>query len=81
MFHEAEVKLPPGVGTRTPEHVARAVVTAIEGNRGELDVAPLPLRASATFASLAPELAGSFARRLGAEDISRQLQEGQSDKR
>ena len=81
MFHEAEVKLPPGVGTRTPEHVARAVVSAIEGNRGELDVAPLPLRASATFASLAPELAGSFARRLGAEDISRQLQEGQSDKR
>jgi short-subunit dehydrogenase len=81
MFHEAEVKLPPGVGTRTPEDVARAVITAIERNRGELDVAPLPLRASTVFASLAPELAGNVARKLGAEGISRQMQDGQSDKR
>jgi short-subunit dehydrogenase len=81
MFHEADVKLPPGVGTRRPEDVARAVVSAIERNRGEVDVAPLPLRASTVFAGLAPELAASVARRLGAEDISRQMQDGQRDKR
>ncbi len=81
MFAEADVKLPPGVGTRTPEAVAEATVKAIERNRGEVDVAPLPLRASAILASIAPELAGSVARRLGSEDITRQMEAGQRDKR
>jgi uncharacterized protein len=81
MFHEAEVKLPPGVGTRTPEEVAKAVVTAIEKNRGEVDVAPLPLRASTVLASLAPETAGRFARALGSDSITRDMAAGQSDKR
>jgi uncharacterized protein len=81
MFAEAGVKLPSGVGTRTPEDVAEATVKAIERNRGEVDVAPLPLRASTIFASLAPELAGSVARKLGSEDISRKLEAGQRDKR
>jgi short-subunit dehydrogenase len=81
MFAEAEVKLPAGVGTRTPEDVARAAVRAIERNRGEVDVAPLPLRAGAIFGGLAPELAGSVARRLGSQEISRQMDEGQRDKR
>jgi short-subunit dehydrogenase len=81
MFADADVKLPPGVGTRTPEDVAEATVKAIERNRGEIDVAPLPLRASTIFASLAPELAGSVARRLGSEDITRQLEAGQREKR
>lgn len=81
MFAEAGVKLPTGIGTRTPEDVARAVVGAIERNRGEVDVAPLPMRASAIFASIAPELAGSVARRIGSEDITRQMEAGQRDKR
>jgi len=81
MFADADVKLPPGVGTRTPEDVAEATVKAIERNRGEIDVAPLPLRASTIFASLAPELAGSVARKLGSEDITRQLEAGQREKR
>jgi short-subunit dehydrogenase len=81
MFAEAGVSLPTGIGTRSPDDVARGVVTAIERNRGEVDVAPLPLRASAIFAGLAPELAGSVARRLGAEDISRGMETGQRDKR
>jgi short-subunit dehydrogenase len=81
MFAEAEVKLPPGVGTRSPQDVASAVIAAIERNRGEVDVAPLPLRASTIFAGLAPELAGSVARRLGSEDITRKMQAGQRGKR
>jgi short-subunit dehydrogenase len=81
MFAEAGVKLPPGVGTRSPEDVARAVLDAIEHNRGEVDVAPLPLRASAAFAGLAPELSASLARRLGSEGIARRLAAGQSEKR
>jgi len=81
MYADAEVKLPFGVGTRSPEDVAHAVVSAIERNRGEVDVAPLALRAGTTFASLAPELAGHLARRLGSDEISRQMADGQSDKR
>ena len=75
------MKLPPGVGTRPPDAVARAVVGAIEKNRGEVDVAPIALRAGALFAGVAPELAGTVARRLGAEGISRQMEDGQRDKR
>jgi short-subunit dehydrogenase len=81
MFADAGVKLPPGVGTRSPQDVAKAVVRAIERNRGELDVAPLPLRVSTVFASLAPELAGSVARKIGSEEITRQMEVGQRDKR
>jgi uncharacterized protein len=81
MYADAKVKLPLGIGTRRPEDVARAVVAAIERNRGEVDVAPLALRAGTTFASLAPELAGSLARRLGSDEVSRKIADSQSDKR
>jgi short-subunit dehydrogenase len=81
MFADAEVDLPPGVGTRSPEDVAEAVVSGIERNHGEVDVAPLSLRASAMFAGIAPELTATMARRLGAEEISRKMEAGQRDKR
>jgi short-subunit dehydrogenase len=81
MFAEAGVKLPPGVGTRTPEDVARAVVSAIERNRGEVDVAPLSLRASAKLSSVAPELASNLARRLGADQVAHDLETAQRVKR
>jgi uncharacterized protein len=81
MFAESGATLPAGVGTRTPEDVAAAVVDAIENNRGEIDVAPLPLRISAAFAGLAPELASGLARRMGGDDVARQLHTGQADKR
>ena len=41
MFAESGAKLPPFVGTKRPEDVARAVVKAIENNRAEVEVAPL----------------------------------------
>ena len=65
MFANTNVELPRGVGTRSPEDVAAAVVKAIEHNRAELEVAPLGLRLGATFAGVAPELAAAAARRLG----------------
>jgi uncharacterized protein len=81
MFAEAEVKLPPGVGTKTPEDVADAVVKAIEHDRGEIGVAPLSFRATTTFASLAPELAARITRKIGGEGIARAMAEGQREKR
>jgi uncharacterized protein len=81
MFADAKVELPKGVGTSTPEEVAEAVVTAIEKNRGEIDVAPLSMRLGSTFAGIAPEFAATFSRRMGAEDIARDMQAGQGLKR
>jgi len=81
MFHESGTKLPKGVGTSTPEDVARAVVSAIENNRFEVDVAPLGMRVMTSFAALAPATAARFAGKLGGDKIAAQLAEGQRDKR
>src|SRR4051812_5046437 len=54
MFHESGAKLPKGVGSSTPEQVADAVVSSIERNRFEVDVAPFAVRMGATFGSVAP---------------------------
>ena len=81
MFADSGAKLPPYIGTKRPEDVARAVVKAIEGNRAELDVAPLPLRAGAVLASLAPGPAGVVQRRLGGASTAAQFERGQTDKR
>jgi uncharacterized protein len=81
MFAEADVELPFGVSTRRPEDVAAAVIGAIERNRGEVDVAPLPLRLGTAFASLAPETAGRLGRLLGSDAISSQLEASQREKR
>ncbi len=81
MFADSGAKLPPGVGTRSPEDVAKAVVSAIERNRGEVDVAPMALRVGAIFGGVAPETAAAFTRRMGGEKIAEQISAGQGDKR
>jgi short-subunit dehydrogenase len=81
MFAESGAKLPPYVGTKKPDDVARAVVKAIEQNRAELDVAPLPLRAGAVLAALAPGPVGAVQRKLGATKTSEQMARGQARKR
>jgi short-subunit dehydrogenase len=57
MFADAGAKPPPGMGTTTPTHVAAAVVKAIERNKVELAVAPLPQRALSHFALASPSAA------------------------
>jgi uncharacterized protein len=81
MFHDTGAKLPPGVGTVTPEAVAEAVVRAIERNRGEIDVAPVGLRAGAKAAGLAPDLAATVSRKLGGQKIAEQHVSAQTTKR
>lgn len=81
MFADAKVDLPPGVGTSSPEEVADAVVAAIEKNRGEVDVAPLPVRLVSKVAALAPELVAGVQRRMGADKVTAKVAEGQRDKR
>jgi len=81
MFAESGAKLPPFVGTKRPDDVARAVVKAIEQNRAEIDVAPVALRAGTLLASLAPGPVGSVQRKLGAVKTSEAIGRGQTEKR
>ena len=81
MFHDANVELPRFVGTKTPGEVAAGVLTAIERNRPEVDVAPLGMRAGAAFAGVAPGVSAALQRRLGGGDVAEKLARGQRDKR
>jgi short-subunit dehydrogenase len=81
MFARADVKLPPGVGTRSPEDVAAAVVRAIERNKAELDVAPFGLRVGSMISGIAPELAANSSRRMGGPRIAAGLAAGGRDNR
>jgi hypothetical protein len=81
MFADAGVRLPKGVGTRSPEQVAAAVVAGIERGKAEIDVAPLSLRAGTFLSSLAPTTASRIQRRLGSARLSHAIAEGQKPKR
>jgi short-subunit dehydrogenase len=81
MFHEAGAQLPSFVGTSTPEEVAEAVARAIEHDRGEIDVAPVGMRAGVALAGLAPGVSSTIARRLGSEQVTADLGAGQRAKR
>ena len=81
MFHEAGVELPRFVKTRSPDDVAAAVLSAIERNRAEIDVAPLPVRVGALISGLAPETSSLVQRRLGGAEVSSAIAEGQRPKR
>jgi short-subunit dehydrogenase len=70
MFADSGVKLPPGVGTKSPQNVADAVIDVITKDRAEIDVAPIGLRAGAAFAAVAPETAARFTRRVGGDKIA-----------
>ncbi|HWE32009.1 MAG TPA: SDR family NAD(P)-dependent oxidoreductase [Solirubrobacteraceae bacterium] len=81
MYADTGVKLPFGVGTRTPEDVGAAVLRAIERNRAEIDVAPAMVRLGATFAGLAPQVAAAVTRRMGSAKIAAEFSAAQADKR
>jgi short-subunit dehydrogenase len=81
MFHDTGTKLPPGVGTVSPQDVADAVVRAIERNRGEVDVAPVGLRVGTKAAGLAPDLAATVQRKLGGQRIAEDHVSAQATKR
>ncbi|HEY6777696.1 MAG TPA: SDR family NAD(P)-dependent oxidoreductase [Thermoleophilaceae bacterium] len=81
MFADTGVKLPPWVGTRSPDDVAQAVLRGIEAGRTEIDVAPLALRLGAWAAALAPETSARVQRRLGSQGIARAISREQRAKR
>ena len=81
MWADAEVDPPPMIGMTTPQKVARAVVRAIERNRGEITVAPRRQRFITEIGYRHPELAARVQRRGGAHRIADEIAAGQADKR
>jgi len=81
LFADSGATLPFGVGTRTPEQVAGAVISAIERNRAEVDVAPPAMRIGAVLAGLAPELSAAVSRRMGSHELSAAVAKAQAEKR
>lgn len=77
LFADSGAKLPPGIGTRSPQDVADAVRSVIERNRAEVDVAPIGLRLGTAVASVAPAVAAAVSRRLGSEKIAARIVAGQ----
>jgi short-subunit dehydrogenase len=57
MFADSGREPPMRLGTSAPDEVAAAVVTAIERDRAEIDVAPLRQKLLANFAGRRPHLA------------------------
>jgi short-subunit dehydrogenase len=80
MFANSGAKLPPGVGTRSPEEVAEAVVNAVESNTGEVDVAPLGLKVGALIGGLAPGISETVQRWVGSEKLADEVATGQRGK-
>jgi short-subunit dehydrogenase len=78
LFALSGVTLPRGVGTRSPQDVAQAVISAIERNRAEIDVAPLGLRLGSAFAGIAPATSAAVTRRLGGTKLAEQIAESEA---
>ena len=80
MFADTGAKPPPGMGTKPPEDVAAAVVTAIERDRGEVEVAPVATRALVAIAHRHPHLAARVSSR-NAQKVAARISRTQVDKR
>ena len=81
LFADSGAKLPPGVGTSSPQEVADAVVKGIQSNKAEIDVAPIMVRSTARVYANAPSLTLAFGRRIRGNRLTAAVAKGQRDKR
>ena len=81
MWADAGLDLPRGVGTKTPEQVAKAVIRGIEKDKAEIDVAPLFIRFGGWLAGPLPNAVAAINRRAGGEKIADSLADAQRSKR
>jgi short-subunit dehydrogenase len=81
MFADSGAKPPPGMGTSTPEQVAAGVVKAIERNKVEVAVAPVPVRALAHIGLASPRIAMRAVSGGAASKTADRVAEGQTGKR
>jgi len=78
MFAETKVELPKGIGTRTPEDVARAVLRAVDKNPAEISVAAFEQRFAAILGSVAPGALSSMQKLFGADKVGDQMAAAQT---
>ena len=81
MFADSGAEMPRGAGTSSPQEVADGVVSAIERDRAEVEVAPRTQRFMANFAARRPNLAGRIAARTGVDKVADQVADNQTEKR
>ena len=81
MFVNSGATPPPGIGTNSPEDVARAVVRAIEYNVAEIAVAPAMVKFWSAFATLAPGFSGWIQRKAGAAKVIEEYTAGNQIKK
>jgi short-subunit dehydrogenase len=81
MWADTGLEMRKGVGLRSPEQVANAVIKGIEKNRAELDVAPLTIRAGGWGAGISQKAVQRIQRAAGSERLAKGLAEAQREKR
>jgi short-subunit dehydrogenase len=81
MFAETGVKLPAGVGTRSPTQVAEAVLHAVRDNPAEIVVAAAEQRLAAWVAGVSPGLIEVAERLYDTSSIADEVAEKQRGKR
>ncbi len=81
MFADSGAQVPKGAGTASPEQVAAGVVSAIERDRAEVEVAPRVQRLLANFAARRPDLAGRISARTGVDKVADAVADNQTGKR
>lgn len=82
MFADSGAKPPPGFGTGKPEQVGAAVVRAVERDKAEIAVAPIPQRFMAHFALTSPGIAARVQSGSAGQKAGQAIADGHpSDKR
>jgi len=81
MWADTGLAAPMGMPTRSPSDVGSSVVHAIEANRAEAFVAPLPLRIGAVFGRSMPAAVARLAPRFGAYELTDSMAEALKHKR
>jgi short-subunit dehydrogenase len=79
MFAESGAKSPPGLGTSTPEEVAKATVRAIEADKVEIAVAPTRQRFLAHFGLASPGIAVRVSSGSAGQKSAAEIATGHSD--
>jgi len=82
MFADAGSKPPPGMGTATPRQVGEATAKAIERDKVEVTIAPLPQRFGAHLALVSPSLSVKVQSGSAGQKAAKDIASGHSsDKR
>ena len=75
MFAKTGVKLPKGIGTRTPDQVAQAVERCIIQNRAEMTVAAFEQQFAGVLGSVAPSTLNTLQKLFGGDKVSAEMAE------